>query len=92
MQSKTIFIIITTALLTIFLMLNTEAVDFDFLVTTVPISKLVVIGICILIGFILGYISAKPKSTVSSYDDELKFNKEEDEQSLSDEDRDYIKP
>lgn len=91
MSGKTIFIIILTALLTIFLMVNTEPVDFDFLVTTVAVSKLLVIGICILLGFIIGFIVARPKKTVASYDDEIERNKNiSSKKELSDEDRDYI--
>jgi len=57
MKAKTIFVIIITALLTIFLTVNSDAVEFDFIIgEPVSVSKLVVIGICILIGFILGFI------------------------------------
>jgi putative membrane protein len=91
MSAKTISIIILTALLTIFLMVNTEAVDFDFLVTTVPVSKLLVIGICIIIGFIIGFVVGRPRKTVSSYDDEIERNQPTgNKKELSDEDRDYI--
>ncbi|MBB6240139.1 putative integral membrane protein [Pedobacter sp. AK013] len=91
MSAKTISIIILTALLTIFLMVNTEPVDFDFLVATVPVSKLLVIGICIIIGFIIGFVVGRPRKTVSSYDDEIERNKPaSNKKELSDEDRDYI--
>ncbi|WP_421938924.1 lipopolysaccharide assembly protein LapA domain-containing protein [Pedobacter sp.] len=91
MSGKTIFIIALTALLTIFLMVNTEPVDFDFLVTTVPVSKLLVIGICIVIGFIIGFIVGRPRKTLSSYDDEIARNQANgNKKELSDEDRDYI--
>jgi lipopolysaccharide assembly protein A len=92
MSAKTISIIILTALLTIFLMVNTEAVDFNFLVTTVPVSKLLVIGVCIIIGFIIGFVVGRPRKTVSSYDDEIERNQPsiEKKNTLSDEDRDYI--
>lgn len=92
MSAKTISIIILTALLTIFLMVNTEPVDFNFLVTTVPVSKLLVIGVCIIIGFIIGYVVGRPRKTVSSYDDEIERNQPsiEKKNTLSDEDRDYI--
>lgn len=91
MSGKTIFIIILTALLTIFLMVNTEPVDFDFLVTTVAVSKLLVIGICIIVGFIIGFIVGRPRKTVSSYDDEIEKNHSvSNKKELSDEDRDYI--
>jgi len=97
MTTKTIFIIIFTILITIFLMMNQDAVEFNFFSITTPVSKLLVIGICTFVGFVLGYWAAKPKTTISSYDtndpqgtpedrrNELKRNDE-----LSDEDRDYI--
>jgi len=91
MSGKTIFIIILTALLTIFLMVNTEPVDFDFLVTTVAVSKLLVISVCIVIGFIIGFIAGRPRKTVSSYDDEIERNQATgNKKELSDEDKDYI--
>lgn len=91
MSAKTISIIILTALLTIFLMVNTEPVDFDFLVTTLPVSKLLVIGVCIIIGFIIGFVVGRPRKTVSSYDDEIERNQPvSNKKELSDEDRDYI--
>ncbi|KQS37088.1 lipopolysaccharide assembly protein LapA domain-containing protein [Pedobacter sp. Leaf194] len=91
MSGKTIFIIILTALLTIFLMVNTEAVDFNFLVTTVAVSKLLVIGVCIVIGFIIGFVAGRPRKTLSSYDAEIeKHQPVSGKKELSDEDRDYI--
>lgn len=92
MSGKTIFIIILTVLLTVFLMVNTEPVDFDFLVATVPVSKLLVIGICIVIGFIIGFVAGRPRKTISSYDDEIERNQSTpaNKKELSDEDRDYI--
>lgn len=91
MSGKTIFIIILTALLTIFLMVNTEPVDFDFLFTTLAVSKLLVIGICIVVGFIIGFIVGRPRKTIKSYDDEIEKNLENKSKTeLSDEDRDYI--
>lgn len=93
MKTKTIFVIAVTALLTIFLMVNREAVDFDFIIVdNVPISKLVVIGVCIIIGFILGFLVGRPKKTISSYDPEIEkgYHAPENKSTLSDEDRDYI--
>lgn len=93
MKAKTIFIIIITALLTLFLTVNSEPVDFDFIIgEPVPVSKLIVIGICVLIGFILGFIVGRPRKTVSSYDDEIERggNSTENKATLSDEDRNYI--
>ncbi|PST82221.1 hypothetical protein C7T94_15595 [Pedobacter yulinensis] len=94
MSAKTIFIIIFTVLVTVFLMANTDAVDFNFLfVQDVPVSKLLVIGICVVIGFILGYLVGRPRTTVSSYDSRIDTGapKVEQQDGLSDEDREYIR-
>jgi len=91
MSAKTIFIILLTAILTIFLMVNTDPVDFNFLVATVAVSKLIVVGVCILIGFILGFIVGRPRKTFKSYDTEIEKNASgEHKNELSDEDREYI--
>ncbi|MGV3546852.1 MAG: LapA family protein [Pedobacter sp.] len=92
MSGKTITIIILTILLTIFLMVNNDAVEFNFIIgKPVEVSKLIVIGICILIGFILGFIAGRPRKTYSSYNDEVERSQAMEQRStLSDEDRDYI--
>ncbi|MBC7615935.1 MAG: LapA family protein [Pedobacter sp.] len=93
MKPKTILILILTVLLTVFLTVNSDAVAFDFLIgEPVSVSKLVVIGICVLIGFILGFIVGRPRKTVSSYDTEIEkgYPVNENKSTLSDEDRDYI--
>lgn len=92
MSGKTISIIILTILLTVFLMVNNDAVEFNFIIgKPVEVSKLIVIGICILIGFILGFIAGRPRKTFSSYNDEVERNQAiEQKSTLSDEDRDYI--
>jgi putative membrane protein len=93
MKAKTIIIVVLTALLTIFLTVNSEPVDFDFLIgEPVAVSKLIVIGICVLVGFILGFVAGRPRKTVSSYDDEIEKGTPSTahKSSLSDEDRDYI--
>jgi uncharacterized integral membrane protein len=93
MNSKIIFVIILTALLTAFLFLNNDKVVFNFIIVSdVYVSKLIVIGICVLIGFILGFLVGRPRKTVSSYDTEIeKADVEiENKSGLSDEDRDYI--
>ncbi len=93
MRPKTIFAVIITMLLTVFLTVNNDAVDFDFIIgEPVSVSKLVVIGICVLIGFILGFIVGRPRKTVSSYDAEIEkgYPTTENKSNLSDEDRDYI--
>ncbi len=92
MRTKTIFIILFTAVFTIFLMINTDAVKFDFIFFEKEISKLVVVGVFTLLGFILGYWVAKPKTVVSTYDDKFDENapNADHRNTLSDEDRDYI--
>lgn len=92
MKGKTIFIIVITAILTLFLVANNDAVEFNFLIgKPVEVSKLIVIGICILTGFILGFIAGRPRKTYSSYNDEVEKNYANEQKStLSDEDRDYI--
>ncbi|RYG20365.1 MAG: LapA family protein [Chitinophagaceae bacterium] len=93
MKPKTIFALLITVLLTIFLTVNSDAVDFDFIIgEPVAVSKLLVIGICVLIGFILGFIVGRPRKTVSSYDTEIEkaHPASENKSGLSDEDREYI--
>lgn len=89
MSFKTISIIVLTVLLTVFLMVNNDAVEFNFVIgKPLQFSKLIVIGVCILIGFILGFIAGRPRKTYSSYNDEIEGNNQS--QQLSDEDKDYI--
>lgn len=89
MRTKTVFIIIFTAVITIFLMINTDAVEFNFIFLKRDISKLLVVGVCTFVGFVLGFWAGRPKTTVSTYDREIDGN--ENKGSLSNEDRDYIK-
>ncbi|MFA4868161.1 MAG: hypothetical protein WC623_08180 [Pedobacter sp.] len=91
MRARTIFIIIFTALITIFLMINTDAVEFNFIVVKKDISKLLVVGVCTFVGFILGYWAGRPKTTISTYDKELDGYSNDNKNNLSDEDREYIK-
>lgn len=91
MRPKTIFIIIFTAIITIFLMINTDAVEFNFIFVKKDISKLLVVGVCTFVGFILGYWAGRPKTVVSSYDKEIDGLNNNDKNNLSDEDREYIK-
>ncbi|WP_256004783.1 MULTISPECIES: LapA family protein [Pedobacter] len=90
MSSKTIFIIAFTAVITVFLTINTDAVRFNFIFTEADVSKLLVIGVCTFVGFILGYWAGRPRTTVSSYDDRIDPDQPETDKRLSDEDRDYI--
>lgn len=88
MRTKTVFIIIFTALITIFLMINTDAVEFNFIFLKRDISKLLVVGVCTFVGFVLGFWAGRPKTTVSTYDREI--DEKGNKGGLSDEDRDYI--
>jgi uncharacterized integral membrane protein len=92
MRTKTIFIIVFTALLTIFLMINTDSVEFNFIFVKKDISKLVVVGVFTFIGFVLGYWTGKPKTVISTYDQKFDDPKTstDHKNNLSDEDRDYI--
>lgn len=93
MSGKTIFIIVTSVLVTIILMNNTEEIDFWlFGVTKIP--KLVVLGTMFGLGFIFGVIAARPKSRINEHpyrEPEFEITGSEDKTTgLSDEDRDYI--
>ena len=91
MSAKTISIIAITAIIIVFLMLNTDAVEFNFIFVKAEVSKLVIVGVCTFIGFIVGYWASKPKTTVSSYDQNgLQETPADRRNELSDEDRDYI--
>jgi len=97
MSGKTIFIIIVTALVTLVLFNNTEDMDvWLFGVSKIP--KLAVLGSMLGIGFIMGFITGRPKRKAEPvYDDSLDegqnlepYLKEKKTSRLSDEDRDYI--
>mgnify|MGYP003575432208 CR=1 FL=1 len=96
MNAKTIFIIATTALLTLILVQNADQMDF-WLFGTYRFSKLAVLASIFSVGFILGMIvrstgkkqskQAEPANAYSEDElDELPDNRSK----LSDEDRDYI--
>lgn len=60
MTSKTIVIIVTTILVTIILMKNTDEVNFwIFGIHSVP--KLAVLGVMFGVGLILGYLAGRPR-------------------------------
>lgn len=90
MRTKTILIVIFTVIITIFLMINTDAVEFNFIFLKKDISKLLVVGVCTFVGFVLGYWAGRPKTTISSYDREIDGYNNDNKNNLSDEDRDYI--
>ncbi|WP_407430058.1 hypothetical protein [Arcticibacter sp.] len=97
MRIKTFFIILITVLVTIVLMNNTEEIDM-WLFGTTRISKLVILAVVFVLGFIVGALIMRPrkKKVIAEEDD---VYPEEDSQDipvntykskLSDEDRDYI--
>ena len=92
MRMKTILIILFTVLITVFLMMNTDAVEFDFIVGKGQISKLVVVGVCTFVGFLLGYLAGRPRTVVSTYDDKADHENSiaTPKDGLSEEDREYI--
>lgn len=77
-------------------MMNTDAVEFNFIFGKGEISKLVVVGVCTFVGFILGYIAGRPKTVITSYDDRIEHTGETTiaplpkTDGLSEEDREYI--
>jgi uncharacterized integral membrane protein len=91
MSLKTITIIIITVLLTVILMQNTDAVKFTLLFTDVFVSKLVVMAAVAIVAFIIGVLIGRPKKAkydIGGYHDNI--HKNDDPNTLSDEDRDYI--
>ncbi|HEY0175202.1 MAG TPA: hypothetical protein VGC08_02420 [Pedobacter sp.] len=92
MRAKTIFVILFTVLITVFLMMNTDAVEFNFIFGKGQISKLAVVGVCTFFGFILGYWAGRPRTVISTYDEKFDDEKtgEAPKDGLSDEDREYI--
>ena len=100
MRLKTIFIIIVTILLTIVIMQNAEPVPFKVLFFETTTSKLLMMAVMAIIGFIIGYLVGRPKKTRftkefdhgygedDEYTDDRRSNRSPD--TLSDEDREYI--
>lgn len=81
MNIKTILIIVITVLITIVVVQNTDAVSFKVLFWNLDISKLFLVPMLLLIGFLLGLLSRKSREKIEA---EIKTRE------LSDEDRDYI--
>ncbi len=91
MRIKTMVIIFITVLLTVVIMQNTDDVPFKFLFAKFYASKLVVMVIVAIIGFVIGVLIArpgKPKYIPGQVEDPGNPKKESD--TLSDEDREYI--
>lgn len=99
MRIKTIFIIVITILLTIILMQNADPVQFKVLFFETTTSKLLMMAIVALAGFIIGYLVGRPKRTRFTKEFDHGYDEQEDNDgtsrrgnnnTLSDEDRDYI--
>ncbi len=102
MSFKTYVIIFLSVAITVIFMQNLEPVVFNVLWMTFPISKLIMMLIVTVFGFILGLIVARPRkkklseSAVNSIPFEINQTENEDyldtqqKRSLSDEDREYL--
>ena len=97
MRIKTFFVILITVLVTIVLMNNTEEIDM-WLFGTTRISKLIILAVVFVLGFIVGALVMRPRKK-KVLEEEEDVYPEEDPQNipvntykskLSDEDRDYI--
>lgn len=91
MSGKTIFIIITSVLLTIVLMNNTEEIDF-WIFGAAKIPKLAILGTMFGLGFVIGLVVAQPRKKESKHrEPEFEVTAPHEQRTqLSDEDRDYI--
>lgn len=91
MRITTILIIIITVLLTVILMQNTEPVRFTILFGTFYISKLAALLTFGVVAFILGVLVGRPKKarSIAGNDPQYREN-DDDDDTLSDEDREYI--
>jgi uncharacterized integral membrane protein len=102
MSFKTYLIIFLTVAITIIFMQNLDPVGFKILWMEFTVSKLVMLLVVTVFGFILGLIVARPRrkrsaeSAVSSIPFEINQPENDDylenkpKSSLSDEDRDYL--
>jgi hypothetical protein len=101
MSFKTIIIIILSILITVVFMQNTDQVLFTILWKELYVSKLLIMLIVTVFGFIIGAIVARPqknKNTANYNDVPLEVTQSEDrdyiemptKKGLSDEDRDYL--
>jgi uncharacterized integral membrane protein len=90
MNSKTIFIIVVTILVTVILMKNTDEVNF-WIFGNHSIPKLAVLGVMFGIGLILGYMAGRPrKSKQISVEDITPINYIEQQDKWIDPNDDYI--
>jgi hypothetical protein len=91
MRVKTMIIIIITVLLTVVIMQNTDQVPFKFLFWRFYESKLVMMLLVAIVGFIIGMLIARPGKPkyIPGQVGEPDINKKHPG-TLSDEDREYI--
>ncbi len=98
MTFKTIFIIVISVMVTIILMNNTDEINF-WIFGNARIPKLAVLGVMFGLGLIIGFMAGRPRKGIQSDSfnaSEPILNKDQDytkndEDQLSDEDRDYIR-
>ena len=91
MSIKNIAALVLVVLLTIIIMQNTDEVKFTILFSSGYMSKVPVMTAIAVAAFILGVLVGRPKNkkyNISEHYDEL--HQDEDKNTLSDEDRDYI--
>lgn len=91
MSGKTLFIIITSVLVTIVLMNNTEQIDF-WLFGATKIPKLAILGTMFGLGFVIGIMAGRPKKKdVIQKEPEFEVVEPAPKTSnLTQDDRDYI--
>ena len=91
MRIKTIIAILVTILLTVVIMQNTGRVRFSVLFFDFYASKLIMLLIVAIVGFVLGWLVGRPKKAIRLSETMGHANLDGDEpDTLSDEDRDYI--
>jgi hypothetical protein len=91
MSIKNIIALVIVVVLTIVIMQNTDEVKFTLLFSTGYISKVPVMTAIAVAAFILGVLVGRPKNkkyNIGEHYDEL--HADEDKNTLSDEDKDYI--
>jgi uncharacterized integral membrane protein len=91
MSLKNIVALVIVVLITIVIMQNTDQVKFTILFSSGYMSKVPVMTAIAVASFILGVLVGRPKNkkyNISEHYDEL--HQDEDKNTLSDEDRDYI--
>jgi putative membrane protein len=92
MRIKTMFLIVATILLTIIITQNSADVTFNILFWHPVISRLVVMAVMTIAGFIIGYMIGRPRTIrIDESHPSLNNPTGTPPDTLSDEDREYIK-